>query len=184
MVLTSVTYLAARGVGRRHRATFQHPRSLYYVDHVDTEHTDPAAWTAERHVTALYQAQALSLARLALVLLGDAADAEDVVQDAFLGLYRRWDNLTDASAASAYLRVATGKLLHTWSTKVGGVFGDGAYFTEQSRALAWIDGGSSRIVRRVTGLRAQVDAFVSPFALFCPCNFCPKCIACPICPVA
>jgi hypothetical protein len=36
--------------------------------------------------------------------------------------------------------VATGKLLHTWSTKVQGVFGEGDYFTEQSRALAWIDG--------------------------------------------
>jgi hypothetical protein len=36
--------------------------------------------------------------------------------------------------------VTTGKLLHTWSTKEQGVFGEAAYFTEQSRALAWIDG--------------------------------------------
>ena len=48
-------------------------------------------------MTALYQAHALSLARLALVMLGDAAAAEDVVQDAFLGLYRRWGRLTDPS---------------------------------------------------------------------------------------
>ena len=65
------------------------------MDQLDTEDTDAGAWTAERQVTALYQAHALSLARLALVMLGDAAAAEDVVQDAFLGLYRRWDRLAD-----------------------------------------------------------------------------------------
>jgi RNA polymerase sigma-70 factor (sigma-E family) len=59
---------------------------------------------AERHVTALYQAHALSLARLALLMLGDSAAAQDVVQDAFLGLYRRWDKLADLGAAPAYLR--------------------------------------------------------------------------------
>jgi len=79
------------------------------VDHADTEHAAvgaaPAS-TAERHVTALYQGHALSLARLALLILGDPAAAEDVVQDAFLGLYRRWDSLADASAALAYLRTS------------------------------------------------------------------------------
>jgi RNA polymerase sigma-70 factor (sigma-E family) len=80
------------------------------VDHVDTD--DPAAgavgagWTAERHVTALYEAHALSLARLALVMLGDPGAAEDAVQDAFLGLYRRWDHLSAPSAALAYLRTS------------------------------------------------------------------------------
>jgi RNA polymerase sigma-70 factor (sigma-E family) len=80
------------------------------VDHVDTD--DPAAGamgagaTAERHVTALYEAHALALARMALVMLGDPGAAEDVVQDAFLGLYRRWDHLTDPSAALAYLRTS------------------------------------------------------------------------------
>jgi len=76
------------------------------VDQLETEDTDVGELTAERHVTALYQAHALSLARLALVMLGDAAAAEDVVQDAFLGLYRRWDRLSDASAAKAYLRTS------------------------------------------------------------------------------
>jgi RNA polymerase sigma-70 factor (sigma-E family) len=76
------------------------------VDHADTEDTDTGTWTAERQVTALYQAHALSLGRLALVMLGDAAAAEDVVQDAFLGLYRRWDSLADPSAAPSYLRTS------------------------------------------------------------------------------
>ena len=76
------------------------------MDHVDTEHAGAGAWTAERHVTALYQGHALSLARLALLILGDAGAAEDVVQDAFLGLYRRWGSLSDPSAAPAYLRAS------------------------------------------------------------------------------
>jgi RNA polymerase sigma-70 factor (sigma-E family) len=76
------------------------------VDHVDTEDPGTDIWTADRQVTALYQAHALSLARLALVMLGDAAAAEDVVQDAFLGLYRRWDSLADSSAAPSYLRTS------------------------------------------------------------------------------
>jgi RNA polymerase sigma-70 factor (sigma-E family) len=76
------------------------------VDHPKTEDNDVGGWTAERQVTALYQSHALSLARLALVMLGDSAAAEDVVQDAFLGLYRRWDRLTDPAAAQSYLRTS------------------------------------------------------------------------------
>jgi RNA polymerase sigma-70 factor (sigma-E family) len=82
---------------------------FHYVDYLDTEGTDGTdaeAWTADRHVAALYQAHALGLARLALVMLGDPAAAEDVVQDAFLGLYRRWDSLADASVALSYLRTS------------------------------------------------------------------------------
>jgi hypothetical protein len=55
------------------------------VDNTDTRPPGTAADAAQRHVTALYQAHALSLARLALLMLGDQAEAQDVVQDAFLG---------------------------------------------------------------------------------------------------
>jgi RNA polymerase sigma factor (sigma-70 family) len=41
-------------------------------------------------VTALYAEHALGLTRLAQVMLGDRAAAEDVVHDAFFGIYRRW----------------------------------------------------------------------------------------------
>jgi RNA polymerase sigma factor (sigma-70 family) len=41
-----------------------------------------------------------------LLMLGDSAAAQDVVQDAFLGLYRRWDKLADTGAAPAYLRTS------------------------------------------------------------------------------
>ena len=73
---------------------------------MDTRAPEAPHAAAERHVTALYQAHALSLARLALLMLGDRDAAQDVVQDAFLGLYRRWDKLASVDAAPAYLRTS------------------------------------------------------------------------------
>jgi RNA polymerase sigma-70 factor (sigma-E family) len=68
-----------------------------------TETPVPAAG-AEGQVTALYQAHAAGLVRLAMLMLGDQSSAEDVVQDAFLGLYRRWGALNDPGRAVAYAR--------------------------------------------------------------------------------
>jgi RNA polymerase sigma-70 factor (sigma-E family) len=59
---------------------------------------------ARQAVTALYQAHAVGLIRLAVVMLGDRGAAEDVVQDAFCGLYRRWDHLADHASALPYVR--------------------------------------------------------------------------------
>jgi RNA polymerase sigma-70 factor (sigma-E family) len=64
----------------------------------------PAIGDARQHVTALYQAHALALVKLAVLMTGDQPTAEDVVQDAFLGLYRRWQSLHDADKALGYLR--------------------------------------------------------------------------------
>jgi RNA polymerase sigma-70 factor (sigma-E family) len=59
---------------------------------------------ADRAVAELYQAHAEGLVRLAVVMLGHRASAEDVVQEAFLGLYRHWDRLTDTGNALRYVR--------------------------------------------------------------------------------
>lgn len=69
-------------------------------------HPGPPAGTdaADVAVTALYQAHALGLIRLAYLMLGDASAAEDVVQEAFTGLYRRWAHLSDPAKAVPYLR--------------------------------------------------------------------------------
>jgi RNA polymerase sigma-70 factor (sigma-E family) len=70
-------------------------------------HTGPGrtgAVSAERAVTALYEAHALGLIRLAYIMLGDRQSAEDVVQEAFCGLYRRWSALSDTESAVAYVR--------------------------------------------------------------------------------
>ena len=57
-------------------------------------------------VTALYEQHAVSMIRIALIMLGDRAAAEDVVQDAFFGLYRRWGGLEDPDSALTYVRSA------------------------------------------------------------------------------
>jgi RNA polymerase sigma-70 factor (sigma-E family) len=67
---------------------------------------EPDQDCAEQAVGALYQAHALSLIRLAYLTLGDRASAEDVVQDAFCGLYRRWDQLSESGNALAYVRAS------------------------------------------------------------------------------
>jgi RNA polymerase sigma-70 factor (sigma-E family) len=68
---------------------------------------DARAWTADEAVTVLYGAHYRSLVRLAGLLLRDQAAAEETVQDAFVGLYRRWRSLRDPERAAAYLRAAT-----------------------------------------------------------------------------
>ena len=49
--------------------------------------------SAEQVVTELYQLYRLGLIGTALVLTGDRPTAEDVVQEAFAGLYRRWEKI-------------------------------------------------------------------------------------------
>lgn len=64
------------------------------------------AWTrAERAavVSQLFLAHHRRLVGLASVFVDDRETAEEVVQDAFLTLYRRWRLLRDPSAAVAYL---------------------------------------------------------------------------------
>jgi DNA-directed RNA polymerase specialized sigma24 family protein len=82
------------------------------VDTVDTDanapgrHREPPDADAELGVTALYSAHAVSMIRIALIMLGDRAAAEDVVQDAFFGLYRHWHKLSDPANALTYVRSA------------------------------------------------------------------------------
>jgi RNA polymerase sigma-70 factor (sigma-E family) len=60
--------------------------------------------SAETAVDSLYRAQAVGLIRLAYIMLGDRQAAEDVVQDAFCGLYRRWNGLASPAGALPYVR--------------------------------------------------------------------------------
>ncbi len=55
-------------------------------------------------VAALYQASAPGMVRLAYVMIGDLSAAEDIVQDAFCGLFRRWMHLDNPDKALSYLR--------------------------------------------------------------------------------
>jgi RNA polymerase sigma-70 factor (sigma-E family) len=75
---------------------------------------DPAA-----AVTALYREHALGLTRLALVMVGDRQAAEDIVQDAFCGLHRRWGELRDTDKALSYVRSAVLNGCRSESRRIG-----------------------------------------------------------------
>jgi RNA polymerase sigma factor (sigma-70 family) len=71
----------------------------------------PAAGTTgakavDHMVVELFLAHRLALVRVAVLLVGDTATAEDVVQDAFIGLYRSAGRLTSADKALAYVRAS------------------------------------------------------------------------------
>lgn len=87
---------AARAARRRGPAHTSRSRADMLAD---SGPPDPAA-----AVGALYAEHALGLVRLAYLMLGSRPAAEDVVQDAFLGLYRHWPQLDDQSRALGYLR--------------------------------------------------------------------------------
>jgi RNA polymerase sigma factor (sigma-70 family) len=68
--------------------------------------TTPSAAESARSVTELFTEHHLGLVRLALLMVGDLATAEDVVQDAFEQLHRRWRGLRQQSSALDYARSA------------------------------------------------------------------------------
>jgi RNA polymerase sigma-70 factor (sigma-E family) len=61
---------------------------------------------ADTGVAALFRTHRLGMVRLALLLVDDRESAEDVVQDAFAALHRRWPQLDSDHAAAAYLRIS------------------------------------------------------------------------------
>jgi len=65
---------------------------------------DSRAWTADDAVSLMFAAHYRSLVRLAVLLMHDAAAAEDVTQDAYVALHVHWRRLRDADKALAYLR--------------------------------------------------------------------------------
>ncbi|HSZ45134.1 MAG TPA: sigma-70 family RNA polymerase sigma factor [Streptosporangiaceae bacterium] len=82
-----------------------------------TEHVAPAArlfrWpqggaceSADDIAERLFRDHGLAMLRVALLLVGDRASAEDVVQDAFIGLHRALPRLQEPAKAAGYLRVA------------------------------------------------------------------------------
>jgi RNA polymerase sigma-70 factor (sigma-E family) len=64
----------------------------------------PSGDDATVAVTDLFREHHLELVRLALVMVGDLATAEDVVQDAFERLHRGWHGLRQPSSSLAYVR--------------------------------------------------------------------------------
>ena len=64
------------------------------------------AGSASQEIESLYRAHGLALVRLAVLLVGDQSTAEEVVQEAFLGLHRNWRRGHNPANLLAYLRAA------------------------------------------------------------------------------
>jgi RNA polymerase sigma-70 factor (sigma-E family) len=61
---------------------------------------------ADDAIALLYDLHWNRLVRLATLLTRDASIAEEIVQDAFVSLHRRWPSLTERAAAHGYLRTS------------------------------------------------------------------------------
>ncbi|WP_222851136.1 SigE family RNA polymerase sigma factor [Phytoactinopolyspora mesophila] len=72
----------------------------------ESERHTEATPDADTAITDLYTAHYARLVRLAALLLRDESMAEEIVQDAFVALHRRWRKLHDPSKAVAYLRTS------------------------------------------------------------------------------
>jgi len=59
---------------------------------------------ADTGVAQLFRTHRLAMVRLAMLLVDDRETAEDVAQEAFAALHRRWSSLHDPAAAEGYLR--------------------------------------------------------------------------------
>jgi RNA polymerase sigma-70 factor (sigma-E family) len=67
------------------------------------------AWTSEEaekrdFLEDMYHSEAVNLVRIARLFTDDRAGAEDIVQEAFIRLYRSADRITDRAKSAAYLR--------------------------------------------------------------------------------
>ncbi|GAB2677301.1 SigE family RNA polymerase sigma factor [Thalassiella azotivora] len=67
---------------------------------------ESVTWTPDEAVRALYATHWVPMVRLAHLLLGGSSAAEEVVQDAFVALHRRWPRLRDPATGAAYLRTS------------------------------------------------------------------------------
>jgi len=80
------------------------------ADVLDAAAVPPDQPESEPHdqagIADLFHARHLELVRLATLLVGDRATAEDVVQDVFVSVCARWQRLTENGVAVAYFRTA------------------------------------------------------------------------------
>ncbi len=89
---------------RKHSGSRAYQRAGAGPASLDDTGDGAGAEGAESGITALYEAHAVGLIRLAVVMLGNRQAAEDVVQEAFCGLYRRWGQLAQTDRALYYVR--------------------------------------------------------------------------------
>jgi len=69
----------------------------YALDHAPQPEAPPPITIDD-----LYRSHRMQMVRMAILLVDDMASAEDVVQEAFAGLYRNWGGLRDRNARNRY----------------------------------------------------------------------------------
>ena len=105
----------------------------------------------------LYRTHRMSMVRLAILLVDDQASAEDVVQEAFAGLFRNWSGLRDTQAAIGYLRTAV-------------VNGSRSMLRRRRTARAYVPphAGTARSAESLAILSTEHQAVVSALAELAP----------------
>ena len=105
----------------------------------------------------LYRTHRMQMVRMAILLVDDLASAEDVVQEAFAGLYRNWGGLRDRNAAIGYLRTAV-------------VNGSRSMLRRRRTARAYVppDPGTARSAESLAMLSAEHQAVVNALGDLAP----------------
>jgi RNA polymerase sigma-70 factor (sigma-E family) len=123
----------------------------YALDHTAQEPAAPIT------IDDLYRTHRMQMVRLAILLVDDMASAEDVVQEAFAGLYRNWGGLRDRNAAIGYLRTAV-------------VNGSRSMLRRRRTARAYVppDPGTARSAESLAMLSTEHQAVVSALGDLAP----------------
>ncbi|GII80636.1 RNA polymerase subunit sigma-24 [Sphaerisporangium rufum] len=123
-------------------------------------------------IAELFHAHRLGLVRLAFLLLGDQETAEDVVQDAFAAVHRRWDRLADHGRVLPYLRtcVVNGcRMVHRRRAIAGRLIGDRVEPFWSAEAAALLGETRREVFVAVRALpRRQREALVLRYYLDLP----------------
>jgi RNA polymerase sigma-70 factor (sigma-E family) len=123
----------------------------YVLDHAEQPPAAPIT------IDELYRTHRMQMVRLAILLVDDISSAEDVVQEAFTGLYRNWGGLRDRNAAIGYLRTAV-------------VNGSRSMLRRRRTARAYVppDPGTARSAESLAMLSTEHQAVVSALADLAP----------------
>jgi len=123
----------------------------YALDHTDQQPAAPVT------IDDLYRTHRMQMVRLAILLVDDMASAEDVVQEAFAGLYRNWGGLRDRNAAIGYLRTAV-------------VNGSRSMLRRRRTARAYVppDPGTARSAESLAMLSSEHQAVVTALGNLAP----------------
>src|SRR6476646_1477193 len=123
----------------------------YVLDHAEQPPAAPIT------IDDLYRTHRMQMVRLAILLVDDISSAEDVVQEAFTGLYRNWGNPRDRNAAIGYLRTAV-------------VNGSRSMLRRRRTARAYVppDPGTARSAESLAMLSTEHQAVVSALADLAP----------------